>query len=174
MGDHLKFMRLAIEQAKLSLNAGILPVGSIVTTSTGVVGIGRKKGERPERFDHAEIYALRGAMEHNATEVSSMTIYTTLEPCIMCFGAILNCRIPRIIYAMEDPYGGATSLPQLVMPERHSRFYPTVAGGILRDDASKLFREFFDSTTDEFWRDARNPLVKASRRTTQPDRHPSD
>jgi tRNA(adenine34) deaminase len=90
-----------------------------------------------------------------------MTIYTTLEPCTMCFGTILNARIKKVVYSLEDLYGGATCLKRSHMPERHQIGFPHIIGGLLREETKELFKNFFRATKNSYWSShPENPLVK--------------
>ena len=148
-------MRFAIEEAHAALSKGNLPSGAIVVLNDEIIG----KGYRLSKLDHAEMTALREALAKNKF-AKAMTIYTTLEPCIMCFGAILHTSIGRAVYALEDPYGGATCLTSSVMPPRHKIKYPLITRGILREEVMILFKEFFLITKHPFWQSRENPLVK--------------
>ena len=156
-----KFMLWALEQAQLALREDELPVGAIVVLGGEVGGVGRRTAAGNTRLDHAEIGALRQALDRNYTLGRSMTIYTTLEPCVMCFGALLNSRIGRIVYALEDPYGGATHFKSTDMPLRNQSEFPLVVGGVLRSEVCDVFREYFRTTKSEYWSShPENPLVK--------------
>ncbi len=159
--EDIKFMRLALEEAKLALKEDELPVGAVVVRGNKVWGKGHRTGDGNTRLDHGEMRALREALDRNHKLGNEMTIYTTLEPCVMCFGAILNSRIKRVVYSLEDPYGGATHFQPAHMPERHRIKFPEITKGILRGEVKILFREFFITTQDEYWSGhPENPLVR--------------
>lgn len=161
MNDHGHFMRLAMEQAEHALREDELPVGAVVAKAGEILGIGRRSANGNTRLDHGEMMALREAFDRDHRAADEMTIYTTLEPCAMCFGAILNGRVRRVVYALEDPYGGATKFRLEHMPPRHREKFPEIVGGVLREEARDLFRTFFQTTGKDFWRDhTDNPLVQ--------------
>lgn len=159
--EDIKFMRLAIEEARLALQEDELPVGAIVILNNEIRGRGRRTASGNRRLDHGEMRALREALSKDHKLADKMTIYTTLEPCVMCFGAILNSRIKRVVFALEDPYGGATHFKPNHMPERHQVRFPKIIKGTLREEVRELFREFFRTTKNDFWSShPENPLVK--------------
>jgi tRNA(adenine34) deaminase len=106
------FMRRAIELALLAEREGNLPVGAVVALHGEVVAEGRSAIWVP-RFDatrHAEMEALRAVSQELWQSSDKMTLYTTLEPCLMCFGSILLHGIGRVVFGSSDRYGGASSV----------------------------------------------------------------
>ncbi|MDE1970899.1 MAG: nucleoside deaminase [Patescibacteria group bacterium] len=157
----ITYMQHALQEARRALQEDELPVGAIVVLNGAVCGVGRRSHTGHSRFDHAEMIALRIALETDYKNAHDMTLYTTLEPCIMCFGAILNSRIGRIVYALEDPYGGAASLKPHHLPVRHHAQFPVIERGVLRENARALFQIFFQTTKHKFWNNhSENPLVR--------------
>jgi tRNA(adenine34) deaminase len=105
------FMRRAIELALLAEREGNLPVGAVITLQGEIVAEGRSAIRVP-RFDatrHAEMEALRSVPPDLWNSAREMSLYTTLEPCLMCFGSILLHRIGRVVFGSADGYGGASS-----------------------------------------------------------------
>lgn len=152
------FMRLALAQAHESLLQGELPVGAVIVHNTSVVAQGHKSSSHNARIGHAELLALQEAAK-KFSSCRDLTIYCTLEPCIMCMGAILNLRVGRVIFALEDPYGGACGIPFSHLPLRNREEFPTVSSGVCRDESIELMRNFFRNTGSVFWRNSGNPLV---------------
>lgn len=155
-----EMMALALDEAVGALRAGGFLVGAVIATGEDViVKSGRTgKGRSPQ---HAEVNAIRLLYEHDysGNTLRTMTLYTTLEPCIMCVGTILNARIGRVVYALEDPYGGATCILAGPLPPRHARV-PVVQAGVLRDGSRELLASFIRSTDLAFWQDRNNELVR--------------
>lgn len=154
------FMGMALLEAKQSLDEMILPVGAVLVIGNEVIARGRKTKRDDPRLDHAEICALRsrGRERKWATEI---TLYTTLEPCIMCFGTALNCRVGKIVFAMEDRFGGITNFPPIILPVRHQNEpVPIITSGLMREESRKLLRQYFDKTDEKFWQNRENPLVQ--------------
>ncbi|NIM95773.1 MAG: hypothetical protein GTO18_18900 [Anaerolineales bacterium] len=106
--DDEKFMRRAIELALLAEQEGNLPIGVVITLNGEVVAEGRNAIWVPE-FDatrHAEMEALRAIPTDHRGSFKQMTLYTSLEPCLMCFGSILLHGISRVVFGATDSYGG--------------------------------------------------------------------
>ena len=157
--DDVFFMNLALIEAEASLQDDTLPIGAIIVSGNEVLSRGHRSLSGNTRLDHAEMNALCEAVTDWRGE--HMTLYTTLEPCIMCFGAILNCRIGRVVYALEDSYGGATNLNPAGLPLRHQIKYPMISGGVLREESKRLFRRYFQMTENEFWKNNfKNPFYR--------------
>lgn len=154
-----EFMLIALREGRKSLQDGLLPVGAVVVQDGRVVlGTGRKEKGKNTFLEHAEIGALKAALGDEA-EGPSVTIYTTLEPCLMCFAAILNSRrVKRTVYALEDPYGGGCSLPQKILTPRYQEWWPEIEAGVAEEEAKEIFREFFATTEDPYWANEDNPL----------------
>lgn len=112
MLEDKKFMRRAIDLALLAEREGNLPVGAVISLEGKVVAEGRNALWVPQ-FDatrHAEIEAIRAVPKELWESSEDMSLYTTLEPCLMCFGAILLHRIGRVVFGSSDAYGGASSV----------------------------------------------------------------
>lgn len=155
---HEPFMRLALDEARKALKEGQLPVGAVLASDGKVLSIAHKS-DNDYHLGHAEINVINqvfSKQQHNKR--SDITIYTTLEPCVMCIGTILHLPIRLIVYSLEDPYGGATSLANGALPFRHGQRVPHVIGGVLRADMKSLMRSFLSGTDSPVWSDQANPL----------------
>jgi tRNA(adenine34) deaminase len=120
----INFMNRAIELAQLAEREGNLPVGSIITIGPEIVAEGRSKVYSP-RYDltrHAEMEAIRALPPDLWKKPEELTIYTTLEPCLMCMGAILLFGIGRVVCGAVDEYGGAKALADSLPPFFKDRF----------------------------------------------------
>ncbi len=155
------FMSLAIEEGSLALKKDMLPVGAVAVLKGRPIAHGRKIGYLHAHLDHAERNICEQILwSKNEKNANGVTIYTNLEPCLMCLGLMLNIRVSRIVYSLEDPYGGGVCiLNQDSLPIRHIDNHPFITAGILRDQSLLLFKEFFINTKKDFWRDKKNPLV---------------
>ena len=153
------YMGLALEEAAHALREGNLPVGAVVVYRGSVVGTGRRSGTRKRELRHAELKAIKQVL-HRELEGREMTLYVTLEPCIMCFGALLHLRIGTIVYGLEDPYGGAAHTQVEALPPRHRHEFPCIRSGVMREESRLLLKEFFTITHDKCWKDVGNPLVR--------------
>ena len=130
------YMRIAISEAKISDKMGEVPVGAVITNAEGqIIAQGhnlRKTTNDPTA--HAEIITIRLACQKLSTyHLNNCSIYVTLEPCIMCFGAILNSRISHIFYGTA--YTGACSLS---LGENNLYPHPTIRAGVLKNECDKL------------------------------------
>lgn len=161
------FMQLAIDQASIALANELLPVGVIFTKDNHRIAHGRKTGEAHFRLDHAEYHACRSALSNRngPRSLRGVTVYSTLEPCVMCMGMLLSMRVSRIVYAIPDPHGGGSYLlrsPKRLRPERFKNELPKLvqASAAATANVVELFRQFFRETQDPFWQNPDNELVK--------------
>ena len=146
--DDVRFMRLALERARGAAASGEVPVGAVLVQDGGLIGEGANRlvtGADPTA--HAEIVALRDAAARTgAARLPGSTLYVTLEPCLMCLGAMVHARIARLVHAAWDPKVGATKLFATVpvgFQGLNHRF--EMAGGLLADESAELLRAFFRS-----------------------------
>jgi tRNA(adenine34) deaminase len=141
-----RFMRLAVEQARLALAHDDVPVGAIVVDAHGeVIATGHNERElRQDPSAHAEMIAIRSAAEHiGHWRLLDTTLYVTLEPCAMCAGAIVLARIPRVVYGTTDPKAGAAGSVIDVLAEPRFNHRPEVTPGVLRPECAALLKDFF-------------------------------
>ena len=142
--DDLYFMDLALELAKEAAAEGEVPVGCVITRGDEIVGRGRNRREKDKSaLAHAEIEAISEACRNlGGWRLWECTLYVTLEPCPMCAGAIVNARIPRVVYGASDAKCGAVkSVCSLFSMEFNH--HPKVEFGILEEDCAALLTEFF-------------------------------
>lgn len=140
-----RFMKLALDQAVRALESEDVPVGAVIVQDGHIIGRGRNQREQlQDPTAHAEILAITAAAESiGHWRLEGCTLYVTLEPCPMCAGAIVQARIPRVVYAAPDPKAGACdSLFEITHDERLNHRSETV-GGVLAEPAAELLREFF-------------------------------
>ena len=143
--DYESYMREALALAREAADAGEVPVGCVVAGPDGTI-IGRGRNRRQELGDataHAEIEAIREACAALGDwRLEGCTLFVTLEPCPMCTGAIINSRVPCLVFgARESVSGSCGSVIDLFM-ERYGH-HPSVFAGVLRDDCAALLRSFF-------------------------------
>ncbi len=143
--DYESYMREALALAREAYDAGEVPVGCVIAGPDGAI-LGRGRNRRHERHDataHAEVEAVRQACEALSDwRLEGCTLFVTLEPCPMCTRAIINSRIPTVVFgAREQVSGSVGSVIDLFM-ERYGH-HPTVYPGVLRDDCAGLLRDFF-------------------------------
>lgn len=153
-------MSYALAAARKALAEGAFPVGAVAVVADEIVGTG-VRSENDFYFGHAEVRALQAALAtRRIKRPEGLTIYSTLEPCILCLGAILHCPVRRVVYALEDPWGGATRLCHDVKIPRHTKKLPKVESGVSRSESLGLLRDYFKTTTEPCWQDASNPLLR--------------
>ena len=144
--DDLYFMDQALELAKEAAAEGEVPVGCVIVRNGEIVGRGRNRRETAKTaLGHAEIEAIAEANRNlGGWRLWECTLYVTLEPCPMCAGAIVNARIPRVVYGASDSKCGACgSVCDLFnMDFNH---HPTVEKGIREEEAAALMPEFFQN-----------------------------
>ena len=134
-------------EARKAFDAGEVPVGAIlVENATGRV-VARASNQRELLRDptaHAEILAItQGAAHYGAWRLSDVTLFVTLEPCIMCSGAIILARITRVVYGADDPKGGAYRSVHRVLVDPRNNHRPEVVTGIRSAECGAILREFF-------------------------------
>lgn len=140
------YMREALVLAQEAAAAGEVPVGCVIVCDGKIVGRGRNRREQDKTaLAHAEIEAIKEACETlGGWRLWQCTLYVTLEPCPMCAGAIVNARIPRVVYGASDKKCGACgSVCNLfTMDFNH---HPTVEAGILEEQCAELLTQFFQN-----------------------------
>ncbi|MEZ6184931.1 MAG: tRNA adenosine(34) deaminase TadA [Planctomycetota bacterium] len=142
----LQFMQLALDEARLALEHDDVPVGAVVVDAEGTV-LGRGRNRREERGDptaHAEIEVLRAAAATRGRwRLEGTTLYVTLEPCVMCAGALVNARVERLVFgAWDHRFGGVESVYQLcTSPQLNHRLQ--VTAGVLEAPCRELLQAFF-------------------------------
>ena len=144
--DDLYFMDAALELAREAAAEGEVPVGCVIVRNGEIVGRGRNRRETHKTaLGHAEIEAIYDANRRlGGWRLWDCTLYVTLEPCPMCAGAIVNARIPRVVYGASDAKCGATgSVCDLFSMEFNH--HPEITKGIREEEASALMTEFFQN-----------------------------
>jgi len=147
MPDDLYFMELALTEARASAEAGEVPIGAVLIQDGKVIA---RAGNRTIRDNdptaHAEIVAIREAAHLLGNHrLAQTTLYVTLEPCAMCAGAIIQARIPRLVYAADDPKGGAFRSCFEILTSDKLNHLVDVSSGLLARDSASLLQAFFSS-----------------------------
>lgn len=141
----IDFMYEALNLAQQAREEGEVPVGAVIVKDNIVIGRGYNRPiTTSDPTAHAEIIALRDAAQHLCNyRLSECTLYVTLEPCVMCAGAIFHARIARLVYGSKDFKTGACgSIINLPM-EKQLNHHTQVTGNILENKSSSLLKEFF-------------------------------
>jgi len=150
---HKEMMELALVQAKDALAAGEFPVGCVLAVGETVVATGQRTSSMnsANEIDHAEIIALRKLVESGeCPDLSGITVYSTLEPCLMCYSTLLVNGVTKIVYAYEDAMGGGTCLPLQQLTPLYRDLHPVIIPHVLREQSLALFKEFFAQADDVY------------------------
>ncbi len=156
--NHEYFMKEALNLAQAALEQGEFPVGSVLVYKNKIIATGKREGTAKSvtnEVDHAEIIALRnlaGMDSFNEISRKKLTIYCTMEPCLMCFGAILLSGIGTIVYAYEDVMGGGTSCDTKNLTPLYKNSRITIVPGILRKESLDIFKMYFYNPSNIYWK----------------------
>jgi tRNA(adenine34) deaminase len=143
----IKYMKMAIDLASKAAIADEVPVGCVIVQDGKVIGKGfNQKEEKNSALYHAEIVAILQACKNLKNwHLDNADIYITLEPCMMCLGAIINHRIKNIYFGAYDPKGGALESSLKLADIKGLNHYPYFKGGILSDECGILLKTYFKS-----------------------------
>jgi len=143
--DHGPLMRAALEQAALARDAGEVPIGAVVSLDGAIVGRGFNQPIRAsDPTAHAEIVALRdAALRAGNYRLTGASLYVTIEPCLMCVGALVHARIATLVYGAAEPKSGAvvSTARAAELPGLNHRF--EVVPGVLEDECRAMVQAFF-------------------------------
>jgi len=140
-----QFMQQALEQAQLAALAGEVPVGAVLVRDGLVISRAFNKPITDhDPSAHAEMLALRhAALSAENYRLPGATLYVTLEPCIMCAGAMLHARVDRIVYGAADPKTGAAGSVLDVFSSKQINHQTVIEGGMMAQECGQLLRDFF-------------------------------
>lgn len=140
-----RFMRRAIELARQAQEAGEVPVGAVIVLDGAIIGEGWNHPiGSVDASAHAEMGAIRAACHKLGNyRLPGATLYVTLEPCVMCVGAIMHARIARIVYGAADSKTGACGSVVDLFAEQRLNHHAVVEGGLLAEESIALLRGFF-------------------------------
>ncbi|MES2105146.1 MAG: tRNA adenosine(34) deaminase TadA [Pseudomonadota bacterium] len=145
------FMQLAYEQAHYARTLGEVPVGAVVVKDGEVIAVGYNHpiaGHDPTA--HAEIMALRAAADLLGNyRLPGCELYVTLEPCVMCSGAMMHARLSRVIYGASDPKTGACGSVLNLFEQEKLNHHTSVVGGVMAEECGNLLKDFFSSRRQE-------------------------
>ena len=139
------FMQKAFNEAELALGKGEVPIGAVLVVGNEIVGRGHNLRETSnDPTTHAEMIAIRQAAEAlDSWRLLETTLYVTLEPCVMCMGAIILARIPRLVYACRDPRAGAVGSIYDLSSDRRFNHSVEVTEGVMAEECSLMLKDFF-------------------------------
>jgi len=151
-----RFMKEALQQAENALSKNEFPVGCVLVHEEQVIAAGSRRGTfggPANELDHAEILALRELDDMNRTRRrSEITLFCTMEPCLMCYAAILLNGIGKIVYAFEDAMGGGTRCDLSTLPPLYGDRAVPITPHVLREDSLRLFQTYFTRPENDYWR----------------------
>jgi tRNA(adenine34) deaminase len=156
--NHIKFMREALIDARIAFDHQEFPVGCVLVHEDQIIARGRRIhsiGKEVLELDHAEIVALRN-LAHSGLSVpmDQVIAYSTMEPCLMCYPALLLNGIRHIIYAYEDVMGGSTSMSLTELAPLYREMSVTITPHVLRSESLELFKTFFKNPDNNYWKDS--------------------
>jgi tRNA(adenine34) deaminase len=148
---HEQWMRLALEQAEIAANLGEVPVGAVAVWQDQVIGHGYNRKESDlDPTAHAEMIALKEAADYLQNwRLIDVTLYCTLEPCPMCAGAMIQARLPRLVYGAKDTRFGAHGSIVDVFSAEGFNHRVDILAGILENEAADLLQSFFRSLREK-------------------------
>ena len=141
----LQMMELALELAQQAADIGEVPVGAVVCQHQNIIAKASNRRELDQDpIAHAEILAIREAAKVlDSWRLDDCTLYVTLEPCAMCAGALVNARLPRLVYGASDPKMGCVATMYQLCTEPRFNHRIDVTGGVYAQQAGKLLSDFF-------------------------------
>ncbi len=156
--DHEDYMQQALKEATTALDCGEFPVGCVLVAEGKIVASGHRQNSTEgalNEIDHAEVVTLRRLLrERPKTDCSRMIVYSTMEPCLMCFSTMLLSGLRRFVYGYEDIMGGGTNLPLYQLNPLYAGMQAevNVEAGVLRNECLALFQQFFRNFP--YWQDS--------------------
>jgi len=155
---HQTFMRMALTEAETALANNEFPVGCIIVANGKVVASGHRTNSRNEtanELDHAEIVALRSLLaEQPDIHRDSLIVYSTMEPCLMCYTTLLLNGVRTIAFGYEDAMGGGTNLDLTTLAPLYRDIHVELIPNVLREESLDLFKRFFNNPENDYWRDS--------------------
>jgi tRNA(adenine34) deaminase len=148
--DH-KWMKLALQEAKKATQIGEVPIGAVLVGPEGLLAKAHNRRETWKTpIGHAEIIALhRASKKRQNWRLLDTTLYVTLEPCVMCAGALVLARVKRIVFAALDPKGGGSKSLYTITEDARLNHQIQVEGGLMEKDAAELLKSFFKMRRQE-------------------------
>lgn len=148
--DDVSHMAVALEEARAAATHEDVPIGAAIVRGGEVVSVGRNRREADgDPTAHAEILALREAGKRlGRWRLTDCALYVTLEPCVMCAGAVVLARVPLVVFGAPDPKAGAVISIAQIFDERALNHHPKWRMGVLRAESDILLRAFFAAHRD--------------------------
>ncbi|MFO8084474.1 MAG: nucleoside deaminase [Desulfobacterales bacterium] len=154
--SHKYFMNLALKEAKQALFAGEFPVGCVMVCDNQLVASGsreRSSGDCPNELDHAEMVTLRKLTNLKGFNAySRVSVYCTMEPCLMCYAALILSGIRCIVWAYEDVMGGGTQCDLNKLPPLYAGSRVSIIPYFCRQESLEIFKRFFSDANNGYWK----------------------
>ena len=140
-----KYMKSAIKEAMKAQDIDEVPIGCVIVKDGKIIARGHNKREKEQdATSHAELKTLQKACKKlNSWRLVDCDIYVTLEPCLMCAGAIIQSRIANVYFGAYDPKGGAFGSSINVLDAKNINHRPNIHGGILEEECSQILKDYF-------------------------------
>jgi tRNA(adenine34) deaminase len=145
---HTKFMKMALDEAKKAVQKAEVPIGAVlVSDSWDILSLSHNQTiSLADPTAHAEIITLRKAAQKVSNyRLLNTTLYVTIEPCIMCMGAIVHARVSRVVFGAKDPKWGAAGSLYNFANDTRLNYNPEIVQGVFEDECRTLIQEFFRS-----------------------------
>ena len=150
------FMKTALEQAQDALAQGEFPVGCVLVHREEVLVTGARTGttgDGKNELDHAEMVALRRLIDFDEPiNHGDVTVFCTMEPCLMCYAALILAGIGKIVFAYEDVMGGGSACELSRLNPLYKNSPITVVANVLRTESLQLFKAYFSNPTNSYWK----------------------
>jgi tRNA(adenine34) deaminase len=139
------WMQAALDEAEAAFRDGEVPIGAVVVLDNEIVGRGRNRTEKTgQPFEHAEMLAMWAATERiGARGLEQAVLYSTIEPCVMCIGAVILARLPRVVFGAREPRTGACESIFSIPNEPRLLHRVVVLGGVEEERCRDLMQRFF-------------------------------
>ena len=153
-------MEKALEQARAAFDDGQFPVGCVIVQNGEIIASGARAGTAGElpffsEVDHAEIRAIKALEGYNGEfRPADAVLFCTMEPCLMCFAAIILSGIKTVVFAYEDAMGGGTCCDLSSLPTLYREAGVKVVPHVLREKSLDLFYDFFNKEANLYWKDS--------------------
>jgi tRNA(adenine34) deaminase len=152
------FMKKALEQARQALAAGEFPVGCVIVHANKILVTGAREGTTGENLnevDHAEMVALKRLSRlEQKFNMQNVTVFSTLEPCLMCYGALMISGVGKIVFAFEDAMGGGTGCDRAQLAPLYARNRIKINSGVLRSESLELLKFYFSKAQNTYLKDS--------------------
>ena len=154
--DYRFFMKKALGLAEQALSEGEFPVGCVMAYQGEILVTGSRRGtieDAGNEIDHAEMVALRRLIEiEDKIDPGKITVFCTMEPCLMCYAALIISGVGEIVFAYEDVMGGGTGCELFRLTPLYKNSPVTVVPGVMRAESFNIFKTYFSNPANSYWK----------------------